>query len=204
MTPLPKPSIDTGMGLERIVSVVQNVETNYGTDLFTPIIDKIQEISKIPFGKNKIHDISMKVIADHARASAFLIGDGILPSNEGKGYVLRRIMRRAIRYGRNLNLTKPFLSQAAEVVFEIMESAYPELMQNKSFINNVILNEEKRFIETLDNGLKILGDAVKEIKAQGSKTISGALIFKLYDTYGFPVDIVKDILRDQDFTLDLN
>jgi len=203
MTALPKPSIDTGMGLERIVSVLQNTDTNFETDLFIPIFNVIQDLSQKEYGQSNDIDISMKVIADHSRAIAFLINDGILPSNEGKGYVLRRIMRRAIRYGHQIGLTDPFLHQTVESVFHVMNSPYPELLDNKSFIQNVVINEEKRFSETLDNGLKILQDALDNMKSKNEKILSGDIIFKLYDTYGFPVDIVQDIVRDEPITLDM-
>jgi alanyl-tRNA synthetase len=204
MTPLPKPSIDTGMGLERIASVIQNKPTNYETDLFAPIFDVIQELCQQPYGESKDIDIPMKVIADHSRAAAFLINDGILPSNEGRGNVLRRIMRRAIRYGRQIGLSKPFLHQTAESVFHVMKPAYPELLDNKSFIQNIIINEEKRFSETLDNGLKMLQDALNNLKERNESILSGDIIFKLYDTYGFPVDIVQDIVREQPIELDMD
>jgi alanyl-tRNA synthetase len=142
------------------------------------------------------------VIADHSRAAAFLIGDGVLPSNEGRGYVLRRIMRRAIRYGRNIGLTQPFLHETARVVFEIMVPAYPDLKTASAFITNVIENEELRFSETLDNGLRVLNDALAEIRAKGATQVPGDLIFKLYDTFGFPVDIVRDVVRDEGMTVD--
>ena len=146
----------------------------------------------------------MKVIADHSRSAAFLIGDGVLPSNEGRGYVLRRIMRRAIRYGRNIGLNRPFLYQTAEVVFDIMKPAYPELSEASAFITNVIKNEEIRFLETLDTGLKLLNDSLSEIKASGQNRVPGDVIFKLYDTYGFPVDIVQDVIRDENLSLDMD
>ena len=203
INPLPKPSIDTGMGLERIASVVQNVPTNYETDLLIPIIRKTESLSEKRLGDSPEADIAMKVIADHSRAAAFLIGDGILPSNEGKGYVLRRIMRRAIRYGRNIGLTKPFLHKTAGTVFDIMKSAYPELSNAASFITDVIKNEEIRFSETLDNGLKLLNDALSDMKIKGISVVPGHLIFKLYDTYGFPVDIVRDVVRDEKMMLDM-
>ncbi len=203
MTPLPRPSIDTGMGLERIASLVQNVPTNFDTDLILPIIKKIETLSEKRLGESSQTDIAMKVIADHSRASAFLIGDGILPSNEGRGYVLRRIMRRAIRYGRNIGLDKPFLHETAEVVFDIMKPAYPELSDAADFITSVIKNEEVRFSETLDNGLKLLNDSLSDIQAKNLKEVPGHMIFKLYDTYGFPVDIIKDVVRDKGMTLDI-
>ena len=203
MTPLPKPSIDTGLGLERMVSIIQDVPTNYDTDLILPIMKKAQDLSEKKIGESKEADVAMKVIADHSRAAAFLIGDGVFPSNEGRGYVLRRIMRRAIRYGRNIGLTKPFLHETAGVVFDIMKGAYPELIEASAFITNVIKNEEVRFSETLDNGLKLLNDTLSEIKAKGENEVPGNIIFKLYDTYGFPVDIVRDVVRDEKMTLDI-
>ncbi|MDX2455669.1 alanine--tRNA ligase [Desulfosarcina sp.] len=202
MTPLPKPSIDTGLGLERMASVVQNVNTNFDTDLIYPIIQRTEALAQKSYGQTESVDVAMKVIADHSRAAAFLIGDGVLPSNEGRGYVLRRIMRRAIRYGRNIGLTQPFLHETARVVFDIMVPAYPDLKTASAFITNVIENEEVRFSETLDNGLRVLNDALSEIRAKGSTQVPGELIFKLYDTFGFPVDIVRDVVRDEGMTLD--
>lgn len=203
LTPLPRPSIDTGMGLERLASIIQNTPTNYEIDLIRPIIRKVEDMAEKKFGNLLEDDISMKVIADHTRAAAFLIGDGILPSNEGRGYVLRRIMRRAIRYGRNIGLIKPFLHKTAEVVFDIMQPAYPDLKSADAFISNVIKNEELRFSETLGNGLKLLNDTLTDLQEQGRTTVPGEIIFKLYDTYGFPVDIVKDVVRDKKMQLDL-
>jgi len=203
MTPLPKPSIDTGMGLERVVSIIQDVPTNFDTDLIRPIIEKTESLSGKNIKESRETEVAMKVIADHSRAAAFLIGDGVLPSNEGRGYVLRRIMRRAIRFGRNIGLHKPFLSQTAEVVFDIMKQPYPELYDSAAFITSVIKNEEIRFLETLDTGMKLLNDTLAEIKARGRDEVPGDVIFKLYDTYGFPVDIVQDVLRDEDMRLDL-
>lgn len=203
MTPLPKPSIDTGLGLERMVAIIQNVPTNYDTDLIMPIIQKVENLSEKRFGDYQETDIAMKVIADHSRAAAFLIGDGILPSNEGRGYVLRRIIRRAIRYGRNIGLARSFLHKTADVVYGIMESAYPELKEAEAFISNVIKNEEIRFSETLDHGLRLLNDSLSDMKAKGQNKVPGRIIFKLYDTYGFPVDIVRDVVRDQNMVLDL-
>jgi len=204
MTPLPKPSIDTGMGLERIVSIIQDVPTNFETDLIQPVIRKAAELAQKPFGVSRTDDIALKVIADHSRAAAFLIGDGIMPSNEGRGYVLRRIMRRAIRYGRNIGLNRPFLAQTAEAVFATMKTAYPELSEAAAFITNVIQNEEIRFLETLDTGLKLLNDALADIKAKGQNKVPGSVIFKLYDTFGFPVDIVRDVVRDENMVLDMD
>ncbi|MCP4682876.1 MAG: alanine--tRNA ligase, partial [Desulfobacterales bacterium] len=186
-----------------IVSVLQDAPTNYETDLFSPIIKEVEAISGKCLGENPDEDIAMKVIADHSRASAFLIGDGILPSNEGRGYVLRRIMRRAIRYGRNIGLTQPFLHRTSRAVFDVMAPAYPELKEADAFISNVIENEEKRFSETLDNGLKLLGETLSDLEEKGETAVPGDVIFKLYDTYGFPVDIVRDVVRDRKMTLDM-
>jgi len=203
LTPLPKPSIDTGLGLERMVSILQEVPTNFETDLILPIIRKAEDLSEIAFGKSIESDVAMKVIADHSRAAAFLIGDGVLPSNDGRGYVLRRIMRRAIRYGRNIGLTRPFLHDTAAVVFDIMKPAYPELSDAKAFITNVIKNEEMRFSQTLDKGLKLLTETLTEMKAEQRAEVPGDVVFKLYDTYGFPVDIVRDVVRDEKITVDM-
>jgi len=203
MTPLPKPSIDTGMGLERIAAVIQGAPTNYETDLFMPIIKRIESLSGCRLGGDRASDIAMKVIADHSRAAAFLVGDGVLPSNEGPGYVLRRILRRAIRYGRNISLVKPFLHETVAAVFEAMRSAYPELAEARAFITNVIKNEEMRFSETLDNGLKLLHETLDQMRKEGRRVVEGEVMFKLYDTYGFPVDIVRDVVRDMGLDLDM-
>jgi alanyl-tRNA synthetase len=203
MTPLPKPSIDTGLGLERMATLLQDVGTNYDTDLMVPIIKKTEDLCEKKMSESSEDAVAMKVIADHSRAAAFLINDGVLPSNEGRGYVLRRIMRRAIRYGRNLGLHKPFLHETARVVFDIMKPAYPELSKSETFITKVIKNEEIRFSETLGFGLKLLNETLSEIKARGEEKIPGDVIFKLYDTYGFPVDIVRDVVRDEQMELDM-
>jgi len=203
MDPLPKPSIDTGMGLERLVALIQDVPTNYDIDLIRPIMGRVEDLSEKQLGQSREADVAMKVIADHSRAAAFLIGDGILPSNEGRGYVLRRIMRRAIRYGRNIGLIEPFLHKTTEVVFDIMEPEYPDLVEAKAYITNVINNEEVRFSETLDHGLKILNDGLANLKAKDQTKVPGDLIFKLYDTYGFPVDIIQDVVRDENLDLDM-
>ena len=203
MTPLPKPSIDTGLGLERMVSLMQDTPTNYETDLFLPIMQKVEALSGKQRGTSFEADVAMKVIADHSRAAAFLVGDGVLPSNEGRGYVLRRILRRAIRYGRNIGLSRPFLHETSNLVFDLMEPAYPELKEASAFIQNVIENEEVRFSETLDHGLRLLNDSLAELREKNITEVPGELVFKLYDTYGFPVDIVRDVVRDESFTLDM-
>jgi alanyl-tRNA synthetase len=202
LQPLPKPSIDTGMGLERITAVIQKVPSNYDTDLFAPMMSKIEQITGYRYGTSEDKDVSVKVIADHSRAAAFLIGDGALPSNEGRGYVLRRVIRRALRHGRFLGMDRPFMSEVAVSVMESMEDAYPELLENRSFITRVIQNEEERFNETLDNGLRLLQTEMKRLADEKAQTIPGALIFKLYDTYGFPIDIVTDMSRELGFQAD--
>ena len=204
MTPLPRPSIDTGLGLERIVSVLQDVPTNYDTDLFVPIMETVEKLTGKKKTDSREIEVAMKVIADHSRASAFLISDGILPSNEGRGYVLRRIMRRAIRYGRHIGLTRPFLHETVTTVFDIMDEAYPELKESAAFILNVVKNEEIKFSETLDMGLKLLRSTLEDMEAKQEKEIPGNLIFMLYDTYGFPVDIITDVIKDTDITLDMD
>ncbi len=202
LEPLPKPSIDTGMGLERIAAVIQKVQSNYDTDIFASMKAKIEELTGYRYGTVAEKDVSVKVIADHSRAAAFLIGDGALPSNEGRGYVLRRVIRRASRHGRFLGLHRPFLSEVAVSVMESMQDAYPELLDNRSFITRVIQNEEERFNETLDNGLKLLQTEIKRLQNEKAQIIPGALIFKLYDTYGFPIDIITDMSRELGLQVD--
>ncbi|HPK53899.1 MAG TPA: alanine--tRNA ligase [Smithellaceae bacterium] len=202
LNPLPKPNIDTGMGLERLTAVIQGVKSNYDCDLFTPIIRFMENTSGKTYGKNTENDISIRVIADHSRAVTFLIGDGVLPGNEGRGYVLRRILRRAARHGKLLGLNKPFLHQCAEVVIGMMKNVYPDLNSKASFITKVIVNEEQRFMETLDAGLRILQEETAALKKSSRNIIPGALVFKLYDTFGFPTDLTADIVRHDGFALD--
>ena len=202
LKPLPRPSIDTGMGLERIAAVIQKVPSNYDTDIFAPMMAKIEQLTGYKYGSSAEKDVSVKVIADHSRAAAFLIGDGALPSNEGRGYVLRRVIRRALRHGRFLGIDRPFMSEVAVSVIESMQEAYPELLENRSFITRVIQNEEERFNETLDNGLRLLQTEIRRLSDEKAQTIPGALIFKLYDTYGFPIDIVTDMSRELGFQVD--
>ncbi len=203
LTPLPKPSIDTGMGLERITAILQGKKSNYETDLFLPIIGLIEEMCSKSYGENPRADVSMRVIADHARGVTFLVGDGVNPSNEGRGYVLRRIIRRAARHGRMLGLEGPFLHRATGIVVEIMKDAYPELLQRKAAIEQVVLREEERFAETLDKGLRLLEEETKRLRFQGRRIAPGELVFKLYDTYGFPADLTGDILREEGFEIDM-
>jgi len=202
LTPLAKPSIDTGMGLERLTAVIQGKKSNYDTDLFTPIIRFVEKISGKTYGQNADNDVSIRVIADHSRALTFLIGDGITPSNEGRGYVLRRILRRAARHGKMLGINEPFLNESAKVVIDMMKGVYLDLVEKSSFITKMILNEEQRFMETLDAGLRILNEETEALKKEGKSVLPGMLIFKLYDTYGFPTDLTADIVKRDGFTLD--
>jgi alanyl-tRNA synthetase len=201
-TPLPKPSIDTGMGLERLAAVVQGVKSNYDSDLFRGIIAEIEGLSGIEYGRSPLQDAATRVIADHARATAFLIADGVLPANEGRGYVLRRIMRRALRHGKKLGLDRPFLHRVAAAVVREFSSAYPDLGRSASYIDTVSLNEEKRFLETLDAGLRMVEEEFARIGKAGVKVFAGSVAFKLYDTFGFPVDLTADLCRERDVSLD--
>ena len=203
LTPLPKPNIDTGMGLERLAAVMQGVTSNYDCDLFREIIEHIEEVSGKKYKENEDDDIAIRVIADHCRAVTFLIGDGILPSNEGRGYVLRRILRRAARFGKLLGLDKPFLHDLVPVVIEKMKDCYPEMLDKESYVRKVIVNEEQRFMETLDTGLKILGDEISFLKEKGNTVIPGDVVFRLYDTFGFPTDLTAEVARSEDLTLNM-
>jgi alanyl-tRNA synthetase len=196
LTPLPKPSVDTGMGLERLAAVMQGVQSNYDTDLFKGLI----QAAAAAVGNNDLKSPSLRVIADHIRATSFLITDGILPGNEGRGYVLRRIMRRAIRHGYKLGQSKPFFHSLVKPLVEEMGAAYPELVRAQAHIEKIIRQEEERFAETLDKGMRILDEAVAQLSGN---TIPGEVVFKLYDTYGFPVDLTADIARERKLELDL-
>jgi alanyl-tRNA synthetase len=203
LTPLPKPNIDTGMGLERVTAVIQGVKSNYDTDIFRVPINRIQELSSIKYGDSEKYDLSFRVISDHARAAAFLIGDGIMPSNEGRGYVLRRIIRRAIRYGQVLGFKDSFFHGVADSVIDAMGDHYTDLEGSRSFIRGVLVNEEKRFADTLFYSMKMLGDEIEKIKSNKGSIIPGELAFKLYDTYGLSLDIVQDVARDEGLTIDM-
>ncbi len=203
LNPLPKPNIDTGMGLERIAAVVQGVTSNYDTDLFEGLIRRIEDLSEKRYGEDKKQDVSFRVIADHARAVSFLIGDGIMPSNEGRGYALRRIIRRAIRFGQALGLNDPFFHRIANEVIDVMGHDYGELVSSREFIEGVIVNEEKRFADTLYYGMKVLQEEVDELRSRKVDCIPGTLAFKLYDTYGLSVDIVEDVAREEGLKVDM-
>jgi alanyl-tRNA synthetase len=203
LTPLPRPSIDTGMGLERITAVLQDVHSNYDTDLLRPIIRFVEELISKRYGADEAHDVSMRVIADHARATSFLLSDGVLPSNEGRGYVLRRIIRRAARHGKLLGFGEPFFYKVLEAVADDMGGVYAELNASRQFAANVTLHEEERFAYTLETGMRVLARVSAEVRHRGEAQIPGEEVFKLYDTYGFPLDLTEEIVRDQGLALDL-
>ncbi|HUB06560.1 MAG TPA: alanine--tRNA ligase [Myxococcales bacterium] len=199
LTPLPRPSIDTGAGLERLAAVVQGVRSNYDTDLLRGLIAAGERLCGKKYGKDEEDDVALRVIADHARATTFLVGDGVLPSNEGRGYVLRRIMRRAIRYGTRLGLDKPFLHEICREVVGGMAGAYPELREHQAFILDVALHEEEAFRRTLDRGLKLIEEEMA--RARG-KRLAGEVVFKLYDTFGFPKDLTEIVAGERGFSID--
>lgn len=202
-TPLPNKNIDTGAGLERFASILQDVDSNFDTDLFQPIIQKTCEIANVRYKKDADTDVALKVVADHVRTVAFSVGDGVLPSNEGRGYVIRRLLRRAVRYGKSvLGMDKPFLYLLTPVVGEIMGVYYPEVVEKREFIEKVIRAEEERFHETLSDGLAILNGLADKAKATGRPEIGGADAFKLYDTYGFPFDLTEDFASENGLTVD--
>ncbi|HKJ50844.1 MAG TPA: alanine--tRNA ligase [Gammaproteobacteria bacterium] len=198
MEPLPKPSVDTGMGLERLAAIMQNVHNNYDIDLFRSLISAAAELT----GTDDLEDKSLRVIADHIRSCAFLIVDGVLPSNEGRGYVLRRIIRRAARHGHHLGCTRPFFYRLVEALDAEMGDAYPELRQQRAHVERALQKEEQRFAETLEQGMRILEDAISAMN-DGSDTLDGETVFKLYDTYGFPADLTADVTRERGLGIDL-
>jgi alanyl-tRNA synthetase len=203
LSDLPAKGVDTGMGMERLTAIMQKVDSNYDTDLFQPLIRHIEKISSLSY-KEPGSQASFRVIADHVRALSFAITDGAIPSNEGQGYVVRRILRRAARHGRLLGLRKPFLYQLSSVVVDLMEDVYPELNARKEHVALVIKSEEERFEETLDSGLELFEKVVGKVKNQGGNTIPGEEVFKLYDTYGFPLDLTQVMAEEKGLTIDLS
>jgi alanyl-tRNA synthetase len=202
LTPLPKPSIDTGMGLERITAVLQGKRNNFDTDLFGPIISAVESISGLSYGKNTETDISMRVIADHMRAIAFLLSEGLVPSNEGRGYVLRRIIRRASRHTKLLGLDGAVLYKLIDSVADAMGGVYPELIHEKERASKILMIEEERFTKTLEQGIRILDGVIEGLKRTRKNVIPGDELFKLYDTYGFPLDLARDIAMDNNLIID--
>ncbi|MDM5315765.1 alanine--tRNA ligase [Fictibacillus sp. b24] len=202
-TPLPKKNIDTGMGLERMVSVIQDTKTNFETDLFMPIIKETEKLSDTSYGLNTETDTAFKVIADHVRTVSFAIGDSALPSNEGRGYILRRLIRRAIRFAKKININKPFMYELVPTVADIMVDFYPEVKEKVPFIQKVVKTEEERFHETINEGLAILEDVMAKEKAEGKSVISGKDAFKLYDTFGFPFELTQEYVAENGMDVDL-
>ena len=204
LSPLPKPSIDTGMGLERIASVLQGKISNYETDLLRPIIDEACQLFNVEYGGAASSDVSLRIIADHVRAATFLISDGVIPSNEGRGYVLRKIMRRGIRQGTLLGYKEPFLYTLSGYVVEMMKEAYPELIHTREYVARVIKTEEERFAAMVTVGLQRLEQTIHQLVNSGKDVIPGIEIFKLYDTYGFPLDFTKEIADEKSMRLDMD
>ncbi len=204
LSPLPKPSIDTGMGLERIASVLQGKISNYETDLLRPIIDEACQLFNVEYGGAASSDVSLRIIADHVRAATFLISDGVIPSNEGRGYVLRKIMRRGIRQGTLLGYKEPFLYSLSGYVVEMMKEAYPELIHTREYVARVIKTEEERFAAMVTVGLQRLEQTIHQLVNSGKDVIPGIEIFKLYDTYGFPLDFTKEIADEKSMRLDMD
>ncbi|WP_217586796.1 alanine--tRNA ligase [Lentibacillus saliphilus] len=202
-TPLPNKNIDTGLGLERMASVIQDVPTNYETDLFMPIIKATEAISGVTYGQNAQQDTAFKVIADHIRTVSFALGDHALPSNEGRGYVLRRLLRRAIRFAKYIQINEPFMYKLVPIVGEIMRDFYPEVVSQQDYIAKVIRTEEERFHETLEDGLEILGKIIEREKQKGSDVFPGEDVFRLSDTYGFPKELTEEYVKEEGFTIDV-
>ncbi len=201
-TELEHKNIDTGMGLERLAVAVQDVDSIFDVDTVRNLREKVSEITKHPYKVNEQDDISIRLITDHIRSATFMISDGIMPTNEGRGYVLRRLIRRAARHGRLLGVEGTFLAQLCATVIEGSKDGYPELEEKKEFIFNVLTQEENQFNKTIDQGLRILGDLEEKMKAEGTKTLNGQDAFKLYDTYGFPMDLTREILEEKGYDID--
>ncbi len=202
LEPLPAKHVDTGMGFERLLAVLQGVRDNYGTDLFTPLMDRVQELCGQTAAERERDVVAYRVIADHGRAAAFLVADGVVPDNEGRGYVLRMIVRRAARFGRKLGLVRPFLAEVTDVVVDRMGEAYPELPRARTFIREVLTAEEERFGRTLESGLARLDELVAAAKAEGRRALRGEDVFRLYDTYGFPREMTWDVAREAGLEVD--
>ncbi len=202
LTPLPRKNIDTGMGLERIASVLQGTKTNYEIDNIFPLIQFGEKLAGVKYGEDFKTDVALRVIADHLRALTFAIGDGVLPSNEGRGYVIRKILRRALRYGYKLGIDKPFLHKGVDLVVDLMKGAYPELELQSEFIKGIVRSEEERFLRTLKAGVELVEKAIERAKREGRDFLTGKEVFKIYDTYGFPVDLIDEIAAEQGLRVD--
>ena len=204
LTPLPAQNIDTGMGLERVATLKQGVDSLFLTDLFKPLIELGEEVASKHFGDDERVDVALRVLADHSRAMAFLVGDGVLPSNEGRGYVLRRVIRRAARFSRSVGMEPPFLDRFAERTIELMAGSYPELVERRDTILRVVHSEEERFNRTLDQGLVLVEEAIASAQEEGARVFPGSVAFLLHDTYGFPVEVTREIAEERGLTLELS
>ncbi|MGQ9537297.1 MAG: alanine--tRNA ligase [Actinomycetota bacterium] len=200
--PLPSKNIDTGLGLERLASVLQGVPNNFETDTLAAVLQAVSSLSGVRYGAGESSDVSLKIVADHSRAFTFMVGDGILPSNEDRGYILRRLIRRAVRHGRLLGIDRIFLPDLVDVVVETMGEAYPELVKNRAFISSIVRSEEERFTQTLRTGLTYFQKAVEEVRAGGGDTIPGEVAFHLHDTLGFPLELTRELSREEGLSLD--
>src|SRR5438876_8502237 len=203
-SPLPRKNIDTGLGLERLSMILQGKESVFDTDAFRVVIDRIATLANSTYGNTTKIDTSLRVIADHARALVFLAADGVLPSNEGRGYIFRRILRRAVRHGKLLGLNKPFLAEAADTVISLMRGHYVELGLQRDRIVEILSLEEKKFGQTLNAGMSLLNNLLEELKQGGHTAIPGADAFKLYDTHGFPLELTQEVASEQGFTVDVS
>jgi len=202
LSPLPNPSIDTGAGLERVAAVLQGVGSNYDTDLFRPILEAAATLAKTTYGRNAEQDVSLRVIADHLRAVSFLLADGVIPGNEGRGYVLRRILRRAVRHGMRLGFEEPFLSRLVPVLGEVMGSAYLELAATRQASIATIKAEEEKFLSTVAAGARQVQEEVERLRKEGKNVLPGAMVFRLYDTYGLPLEVIQEIAEEERFSID--
>jgi alanyl-tRNA synthetase len=202
LTPLPRPSIDTGMGLERITSVLQGVHSNYDTDLFQPILAAAADLAGTRYGADAEKDVSLRVIADHLRAVSFLLADGVIPGNEGRGYVLRRILRRAVRHGMRLGFEEPFLHKLVPVLGEVMGGAYLELAATRQASMATVKAEEEKFLSTVANGARQVQEEIERLRPQGATVLPGAMVFRLYDTYGLPLEVIREIAEEERFRID--
>ena len=201
-SPLPSPSIDTGMGLERIACVLQGVQSNYDTDLFVPIIEEASRLTQVTYGEDDGSDVSLRILADHSRACAFLVNDGVVPSNEGRGYVLRKILRRAIRHGQMLGTRESFLFTLVALVADLMKDAYPDLESSREYTSRLVKAEEEKFSSTLTSGLQILEEMFEALQKKNIRELPGSQVFRLYDTYGFPLDLAREVAEEHGFQID--
>ncbi|HET6498348.1 MAG TPA: alanine--tRNA ligase, partial [Coriobacteriia bacterium] len=204
LTPLPKPSIDTGMGLERIATVLQGAGSNFETDILRAIMTRAEALTGAVYGVSEKTDTSLRILTDHARAVTFLVADGVLPSNEGRGYVLRRLLRRAVRHGRLLGRSENFMAELVDVVVERMGDAYPEIVEHHGLVRRIADAEEQRFATTLRQGLTLIAEEIERLKREGAPTLAGVTAFTLHDTYGFPVELTAEIVGEAGLRVDMD